>query len=235
MIRNRKWMMPVIALLLCVSMVGVGYAAWVITAPTTVDATSNFTAYPVESNVVPFTTATSGNVVFGKPQNATTKGKWLTAGSDVEDESLNQTLTLTVAAADVTKLKGKNIEFKLSGLTVSDNVDTAVSSNYIVLPTTVNKTYTLTATSDSWTCAELTSAGGSVTKDGSGNLVVVIPMTFTWGSAFGSQNPYTYYNALTATSANVADAATKLGKLNEYMENATYTLTVTSQVVVSGN
>jgi hypothetical protein len=104
---KRKLVTTVISLLLCLGVVGSGFAAWVISRTTEDTAEGNFTVETVQDAVLNFDAAiTNGDVHFGKPSaeaissyqwaESAAQVKWFNDdGATVEDLTATVTLTLT--------------------------------------------------------------------------------------------------------------------------------------------
>ena len=153
-------------------------------------------------------TQLSGNpvVTYGHPATMNASGAWLTATGD----------------------KVENLVFYLKVTCTNVNASNTIASVIPTNPTVVSTAgqYANAASAD--LVGALPTASTEATNfDANGSFVYTI--TFTWGSAFGNQNPYNYYNAegKTATSHG-AEAAEKLGNLNTYLTGAAFGITVTA-------
>ena len=202
--KKRKILIPVLAALLCVSMIGVGYAAWVIATSTSADVqdADNFVVYDVENRSVAFTsTFTDKSVTFGSKAFDATDGEsfeWLTLTEGDDNEDLNATLQITITNWDVVSAAGNTVTIELSSIDVIDSSKTAVAASeyedYIVLPydgvgtEIIITDGALDAASD---------AAGITLVDG----VLTIPFNFAWGEAFGGMNPNQYFNSVASGTA----------------------------------
>lgn len=240
---KKKVLIPVVALLLCVGMVSVGFAAWVITTTTTGKADGQFTVYSVEARKVDLgVEVTDGDVVFGQPENYSKQNSdWLLFDSATEatQEDLSATVSLTIknwkTDTDVgSALTGKYaFTVKLSAVEIQQNqVKTNAFDNYVVCPgalnITVDKSGNVTAENAS---GETVSTGIAFNKN---TGVLTVDLTFAWGSAFNNKNPAVYYNGLDATESNISDANTALKKLHELDDADTYkyAFSIAADVVV---
>ena len=243
---KRKMMVPVVALLLCVAMVSVGFAAWVITTTTTDTVDGQFTVYNVETRKVDLGVAfTDSTVVFGQPLNySKADGDWLAfdSGTTSTQEDLAAKLQLTVKNWSTntsvgSALSGKH-DFTIEVSTVeiqSNGTKTNAFDNYVVCPTAL--TFTVDATGDV-TCVN--AAGEDVTSGFSFDTntgILTVNLNFGWGTAFNGKNPITYFNGLEdgATDTNVSAANTALTELYKLHDTNTYkyALSIKADVVVN--
>lgn len=240
---KKKLTITIASILSVIVIIGVGFAAWVITNPNAEDtADGSISVETVTDKSYTLTAEIAENdktIVFGKPANATTEGKWFTFDSSTEEEKLEATLTLTLNYnnfADVGE-----ITFKMETLKGSDPDSTfahLVDGNYIVNPTISYKA------TDAETYTAITAEGNTVftgltvpkkafkettAPNGSamGVATATIKITFGWGSVFGNTNPYTYFNggshSYDTDYETAKNALTELAKLN----GVNYKVTVT--------
>lgn len=100
---KKKFSLTLISILSVVVLVGVGFAAWIITTPNVEEKqTGTITASGVTDARYKLTAAiTNGSIVFGKPSDyRVDSNDWFKPGSDVGDENLTATLTLTLTDPD---------------------------------------------------------------------------------------------------------------------------------------
>lgn len=193
---KRKMLIPVLAVLLCVSLIGVGYAAWVITTANQADVAggNNFVVYDVQSRYVDFTSVTSSEkIVFGSATFDAGDGKtnynWL---SLKDGNAQNLTVTVIVTINNWSAIKTETITFALSEVDIinktTQNSVKATYANYVTVPAVRTVTITngvLDATS--------TNADFAFSANGD-TATLYIPVTFGWGAAFDNVNPIQYFN-----------------------------------------
>ncbi len=209
---KRKMITMAVSLLLCLGVVGSGFAAWVISRTTTDTAEGNFTVETVQDAVLNFTaTTTEGAIHFGKPSataissyqwaNTAASVKWFN-DDDATVEDLTATITLTLT--DVDKwLDGYTYTLALSMAGYSATDDTTAKANYTTL--TTDNAY---ITAPTYAVDDGNADKNVFTYDADTQVITVskptdtttttytltITVTFGWGTKFGSKNPYFYYN-----------------------------------------
>ncbi|MBQ9774174.1 MAG: hypothetical protein IJW30_06425 [Clostridia bacterium] len=227
---KRKMIVPILAVLLCVSMIGVGFAAWVIATKTTADVSgNNFEVFEVKNQTVNFTsTFTDGDVTFGAKTFDTSNGAvnngWLTLTDGANNEDLNATLQIVIN--NWSSISAETITFTLSAVEIKNGSTTVTSTyaNYVTMP--AERTITLTNGS-----LDSTSVAAGITFS---NGTLTVPMTMGWGSAFGNKNPIQYYNEQVPTDELTAAAESALGTV--YALNSTdikFWVTVEANVVTA--
>lgn len=238
---NKKSTILAVAALGSLALIGTGFAGWVIVANATNTASGNITAYEVTDNRLNATgkwagdpaTADSGSIVFGKPQNASDTASTWFKSNNVGEAKLSDTYTLSIESKnkeDVAKVK---VSAKLE-IKENDNTNPyqhAVDHDWITAPTLILTNPVTDPVTDlfksSTNSVELTLAAGKVSAE--------FAFTFAWGSHFGGENPFTYYNeghkaedtidAAGKTYGNdAADVMGALGKINETKFSITFTI-----------
>ncbi len=202
--RRTKVVALATSLLVGVSMIGVGFASWVISNNVEAKQSGNVSAESVALADVSLTAAVEGEIKFGSPKDMSNAGAWLTETEKAGVESLTATFTLTM----------KGVDHIDTSFFVNKN-DTSSPSAHSAEWT--KATTTLNFVDATVTYAETTIAPGSLSgkTDGSemyaidsstGKITLVgelnketeymysFTVTFKWGTHFGSQNPYAYYN-----------------------------------------
>ncbi|MBQ9785538.1 MAG: hypothetical protein IJW29_08550 [Clostridia bacterium] len=192
---KRKILIPVLALMLCVGMIGVGFAAWVIATTTTADVNegTQFTVYDVANKSVQFDSEfKDGSITFGTT-STTYERPWLTL-EEGTTEDLSATLEISITNWSDVSASGKVVTINISAMSImngSSNVTDTYKDTYVVLPAA--RTITITAGALDQTSID---AGIKLV-----NGVLTIPMTFDWGSYFGGENPHDFYNSNGASDA----------------------------------
>lgn len=229
---KKKFSLTLISILSVVVLVGVGFAAWIITTPNVEEMqTGTITASGVTDARYKLTaTIADGNIVFGKPSTMDVNNAWFKPGDDVGDEKLTATLTLTLTKPDgITGLDDDvfsdylpdTFTFTMNakkaaveGSSVDDAKDDfnyAVSKNYVKKPTisyTANgETGATKKDVELGTAIEI--AKSAFTKGADNKYTLTITIAFAWGTAFTDAthtNPYDYFNNLPYDDVNAKKA-----------------------------
>ena len=241
---KRKWIAPMVALLLCVSMIGVGFAAWVITSQDETSSVGKFIVHEVKNKTIDISsTLTDANIDFGAAQKAAgVNGTWLSFENNAVTEDLAITLAITITnwntiTADtdnkVTLSIGEGDKAVVITETDFTNAD-ALGKAYITAPT--NGEVKIGYADGAWkvTSQPATDAGWksvALADNGDGTATVTITLNFAWGAAFGNKNPINYYNNGTYEELG-EHAATALAELKnlETTEDSAYRITILASV-----
>lgn len=213
---KRKTLTLTLSILACLALIGVGFASWVISAEVSatpaegsfiVD-TVNDKSYKVEGAWLD----SQSKITFGAPATMNASNPWLTNDSEGKTENLTVTYQLTVTYGNGTKATG--IANKITAVVTAPadkNYTAAVNGKLIIAPT-----------------------NATVVEAPEGNGKYNITVTYQWGEHFGNVNPYTYYNAKTATdklsgteTTYMQDAKTSLDTLSKIEESVKFTLNIT--------
>lgn len=212
---KRKTLTLTLSILACLALIGVGFASWIISANTSTKAEGSF----IVDTVADKTYVVSGewlenksSIIFGAPATMNAENPWLTNNSEGKTENLKVTYQLTVTYGDGTKATG--IANKITALVTAPenaNYTAAVNGKLIIAPT-----------------------NATVVEAPEGNGKYNITVTYQWGEHFGNVNPYTYYNAKTATdklsgteTTYMQDAKKSLDTLSKIEETVKFTLNIT--------
>lgn len=213
---KRKTLTLTLSILACLALIGVGFASWIISAEAKKEAAGNI----IVDTVADKTYVVSGewlenksSIIFGAPATMNnTESTWLTNNSTDKKENLTVTYQLRVTYVDNTPATG--IKNKITALVVapeSASYTAAVDGGLIIAPT-----------------------NATVVETGEGTGVYNITVTYQWGEHFGKFNPYTYYNAKTATeklngseTTYMQDAKTSLDTLSKIEASVKFTLNIT--------
>ena len=240
-----KLTITVASILSVLVLVGVGFAAWVISNPdVNREAESSITAetvsdksYTLEAQI------TNGEIVFGAPATMDTPNAWLTAGKDTQTEDRTATLTLTLKYKDWNYVPlNFSVFMKSKKTTVGDDAvfSDLVGKKYITNPkisynnsktnsetateVVMNGTSPVQISKDAF--AQSTSNAKDETTEKTATLEITI--TFGWGEYFKVDNaivnPYVYYNGKDYENFHVDanDVLTALHGLN----NVKYVVTI---------
>lgn len=195
--RSKSRLIAVVAsMLVCVAMVGTGFASWVILASTDANATGNIKTETVTDDTIKNFTATLSkqDIVYGGETGSNTaEGKWLI--NDAQAANLETVVTL--------KMDG-TLGALSAVFSATENWDTAVANGYITAPKLSIETGTESyitisdgsgqkedRTPDEYKY-DFTVVEGKQTLTTATELKVKV--TFGWGALFNSQSPYVFFN-----------------------------------------
>lgn len=240
---KKKFSLTLISILSVVVLVGVGFAAWIITTPNVQEKqTGTITASGVTDARYELTaTITNGSIVFGRPSDySDNNSDWFKPGSDVGDESLTATLTLTLTdpkgnALDETVFNNylpDTFTFTMNA-TKADAVDNTgfgneVTAGRIKYPTisyTASGATSATTKKDVAFGTPIEIAKSAFEKSTDGKYTLTITIKFAWGD---DGNPYTYFHGKTQTPELVTKA---LGydTMKTNLEGVGYEVTIKSK------
>lgn len=248
---KKKLSLTLISILSVVVLVGVGFAAWIITTPSVEETqTGSITASGVTDARYKLTaTITDGNIVFGKPSTMNVNNNaWFKPDEDVGNEQLTATLTLTLTKPEGGALDNDVFKNYLPSMftftmeatkpvsgeetTVDAKADFnyAVSQNYVENPTISYGTVSATSVTLG---TPINIAKDAFTKGEGANDVhtLTINITFAWGTAFTDgthTNPYDYFNNLDYSDDN-AKKALVLNTMQEKINNISYKIKIASK------
>lgn len=211
---KRKTLTLTLSILACLALIGVGFASWIISANTSTTAQGSFIVDTVNDKSYKVEGAwlnSQSKITFGAPATMNAVDPWLTNDSKGKTENLKVTYQLTVTYGDETPATG--IANKITALVTAPenaNYTAAVNGKLIIAPT-----------------------NATVVEVPEGNGKYNITVTYQWGEHFGNVNPYTYYNAKTATdklsgteTTYMQDAKTSLETLSKIEASVVFTLNI---------
>lgn len=218
---KRKLVTLGIAFLLCIGMVGAGFASWVVTNSVTetvdgqisvesvVDARLNLTVEVAKDG-------DGQSLIFGG-DGVTYENPWLLYTGKPQDLTVDVTLTLNnyktlKAAADAKEIGDISLKVSLAEKGTAGNLAAAVTNNYIVLPTNMSG-------------VDLTLASFTPVTD-TDKATATVTFTFAWGSAFANGNPLAKYNNLQYSEPLATEAYNALDGLDT-LNGTEFTVTVT--------
>lgn len=211
---KRKTLTLTLSILACLALIGVGFASWIISANTSTTAQGSFIVDTVTDNRLEATgrwitiTKDSGEnevvtsddnsakVSFGAPATMDKTNAWLTNDKKGTTEKLTVVYELTV------KTKGGEFVSNLSGDEITGTVscsDETYDPKYVALPT--------------------------LTVTNKGNGIYYLQLDFDWGTDFGGNNPYVYYNEKVYSDALAEEAFNKLDAIKA-LNNITFTFNI---------
>lgn len=244
---KKKFSLTLISILSVVVLVGVGFAAWIITTPNVEEKqTGTITASGVTDARYKLTAAiTNGSIVFGKPSGYSDNNSDWFKPVDVDNEHLTATLTLTLTdpegnALDETVFNSHlpdTFTFTMNAtkpgsgeettVGANDDFNHAVSKNHVK-----NPTISYGAVSDTVTLGTaINIAKDAFTKGADNKYTLTITITFAWGTAFTDgthANPYDYFNSLGYSDTN-AGKALELNDMQGKINGISYEVTIASK------
>lgn len=220
----------ILSLLMCVSVIGVGFAAWIITTGSSDDAEGNITVDAVSTKIVTVTAEmTDASIHFGAPasKDEEVTNNWL-INDAMGLEDLSYTVSVTITNYD--QLTGLSFTFAVvdeeGQTTNADKYQGVLDANLIVAPTVGDKNVVVDEDYD-FAANGWTISGTTASKD--------FTFTYAWGTVFGEKNPINFYNkyaygvAMSENDATLVQdhASTNLGALAA-INNISYKLTITA-------
>ena len=170
-------------------------------------------------------------------------GLKITADAEVRD----QRISVTTLAWDKNSINfapskidshGQTVSYPNTWLEAEGYESSNLTTTYTVTGTapegvTLSVIPTLTETTNIYTTLREEGIVGDISTTTVGNVSVtggqfssVITIKFTWGSVFGGDNPYVYYNKTGYEPSKADDAKAKIQKLDQ-LKNCKFNLTVT--------
>lgn len=230
---KKKVLIPVISTLAVGLLVGVGFATWTIAGQSvtkSVDGNTINAETIADKRVTLTTSAVAQTISFSSKASDAITNPWLSRDG-ASEEKLDFTFSFTLASQDGTSNISdivSNIAYKITVTDADGGWAKAVTANYV----SDQISFTAPETKSVKIGAETTYAAASYTA---ASQVVTITGSFAWGTHFGSQNPYSYYNAKQAdatltdgTTTYVEDAKKSLGELKSDLNDVKFTLSVTA-------
>ena len=230
---KKKVLIPVISTLAVGLLVGVGFATWTIAGQSvtkSVDGNTINAETIADKRVTLTTSAVAQTISFSSKASDAITNPWLSRDG-ASEEKLGFTFSFTLASQDgASKINDivSNIAYKITVTDADGGWAKAVTANYV----SDQISFTAPETKSVKIGAETTYAATSYTA---ASQVVTITGSFAWGIHFGSQNPYSYYNAKQAdatltdgTTTYVEDAKKSLGELKSDLNDVKFTLSVTA-------
>ena len=236
---KRKTLSLTLCLLTCLALIGVGFAAWLITYNSSAEATGNITVETVNTRTYEINVTNVANEIrFTAPQTQNTTYKWLTSSlTDSGFEQLTAVFTVVVniinnEATDAEATQTK-VQVNYPGKQTPDNALPTITNTFAIVDTA--ETAWAKAV-EKEVVANLTVADVTWEENHSGNeYTYTVKVNGHWGTHFGGNNPYNFYNSKESASAFVSgstgptwgqDAAEYLGYVAA-LEEVTFKLTIT--------
>lgn len=243
---KKKLTITIASILSVIVIIGVGFAAWVITNPNvTTSQDGTISVETVTDKSYSLTAAIEGAISFGAPKTPdaeATKG-WLK--NDAKTENLEATLTLKLNYKYWSVIP-ENLKLKIEAGTVlgesfekdaGKKFEGLVEASILKNPTisydekTTNTPVTVTMNGAEVEIPKTAFGSADTTNsDTAKTATATIKITFGWGTAFGSEkpeNPYNYYNKRDYSAELAKEANEKLTKLYNALNGVSYKVTVT--------
>lgn len=229
---KRKTLTMILCLLTVLSVIGVGFASWIITDGDDATETGNIIVDTVSDQRLELlvTQPTEMDINFTGPATPDNNGKWLKSDNPSATANLEVTFTCKVTKKDGSTFTAVSditldTDFVEPALTQSDPaVDTAYGAakkaNCFALANgeIEGKNYT-----NGLYVSDLALA------DENKSITFTVTVKYVWGSIFGNDNPFTYYND--GKTAGAACGQTVDGDANAtWGDHADYYLTILSQI-----
>ncbi len=238
---KKKFSLTLISILSVVVLVGVGFAAWIITTPNVEKKqTGTITASGVTDARYELTaTITNGSIVFGKPSDYDDNNSDWFKPVDVDNEHLTATLTLTLTdpegnALDETVFNShlpNTFTFTMNATKAKEVNNTGFNAE-VTAGRIKNPTISYTANGETNATTKDVTLGTAIniakdafTKGADNKYTLAITITFAWGN---NGNPYTYFHGKTQTPEFVTEA---LGydTMKTNLEGVGYEVTIASK------
>lgn len=241
---KRRSVIMIIMTFMLLTLVGVGFAAWIITAPTTdEEVTGNIKVETVESKVAwqfdakwvnspdDLTTPDKTEIVFGTPETSVSKA-WLT-NPTVGKENLTVYLHVKAKLAEKEDERvqvGEKDYAKVTLNVVAPNPDKSTGQ-----PATIESVLSTYLGDVASVKVTLHDSDAEVTELTAQQLIdgVVLKITFGWkykdGESDVTTNPYTYFNAKDYETYH-DDAETYLSNLYTKLDKCTFKVVLTADV-----
>ena len=198
---RKKGLAGILSLLICIAIVGVGFASWVISGNATKDVTGTVVVDTITDNRVEISVTPIDQTITlaGKESDVQNIGNaWLTT-----DKVQDLVLECEYSVSFKDGREGYTGISVSAEKTLASEISALVTNNYITV-------------------------GDPVVTQPDAQGKGTITVTFAWGSKFGNKNPYTYYNNdKDCTDTNVNEAKTALGALLA-AQNTKITIKVTA-------
>ncbi len=238
---KKKFSLTLISILSVVVLVGVGFAAWIITTPNVEKKqTGTITASGVTDARYELTaTITNGSIVFGKPSDYDDNNSDWFKPVDVDNEHLTATLTLTLTdpegnALDETVFNSHlpdTFTFTMNATKAKEVNNTGFNAE-VTAGRIKNPTISYTANGETNATTKDVTLGTAIeiaknafTKGADNKYTLAITITFAWGN---NGNPYTYFHGKTQTPEFVTEAL-KYDEMKTNLDGVGYEVTIASK------
>lgn len=238
---KRKTLTLVLCLLTVLSLVGVGFASWVITATTSESEGGNIVVDTVNDTRYTLTITAPGDdsIKFTAPAGAT--DGWLTSDTDKTAVlSVNFNCTLTKNNGEEFELEGNYIKGLYYDVDFAEPAETKkvqkvvggapqVDENEEPIMEVVSTGYKEAKDANIINAGDASMSDVTLSPDKK-TATFTLTVTYEWGTLFGGQNPFNFYNAKKANDKCGAVDGTTLTANSTWADHANYYLTILSQI-----
>ena len=211
---KRKTLTLVLCLLATFALASIGFASWIIANPADINLTDegSFTVYNATDSTASISVTFAGDknsIIFGKPTEdkiATIPDPWLTMGSEMAEENLSVSLTVSESNDDYT---GTLVVYLYVDNETYQKLEKAKTDKLI------------NYSDDLFQAVQIGSTTYHGIKQETSNSTT-LNLAFTWGEKFGKTNPYLHYNG-GSYDANAAETLNSLLPLNNIKFNVLIT------------
>lgn len=238
---KKKFSLTLISILSVVVLVGVGFAAWIITTPNVKEKqTGTITASGVtDARYMLKAEITKENIIFGKPNGYTPDANDWFKPVDVGDEHLTATLTLTLTdpndkGLDETVFNSHlpdTFTFTMNATKAKEVNNTGFNAE-VTAGRIKNPTISYTANGETNATTKDVTLGTAIeiaknafTKGADNKYTLAITITFAWGN---DGNPYTHFHGKTQTPELVTKAL-GYNDMKTNLEGVGYEVTIASK------
>ncbi len=203
---KRRIVTIAVSFLLCIGMIGAGFAAWVITGNTQDDASGNIEVKEVVDNRIILShdwKDADATITYG-PKAGTYTYNWLT--HDASDPAESLSVTLVVTLENYANLKSSKDAGTISDISIAFAWDETQMAEYVAARDT-DKVVGALPTVNALNLASFADA------DADGVYTAEVTFTFAWGEAFNFVNPMEFYNNQEFSNALADEASANLTKL----------------------
>lgn len=238
---KRKTLSLTLCLLTCLALIGVGFAAWLITYDSSVEKTGNITVETVNTRTYQIVVeAVTSEIRFTAPSTMSAPNQWLTSDADKGSEQLEAVFTVYVNITDNGAKEKVQVNYPRQSGENNSSLPT-ITDTFAIIDTVESNGAWATAVSNN-VVAQLTVDNVTWAENKTGSEVSGFQYTYTvkvkgaWGSHFDGNNPYTFYNSKPSANTKVSaaeDALTWGQDAKKYLdyvaaiEPVTFKLTVT--------
>ena len=216
---KRKTLTLCLSLLACISLIGVGFAAWVISGGDNQEAVGNITVDTVtDGRFTIETPSISDKIYYGMDQeaNATDATPWLNNNNSTDAEKLVIKFDVTILAKTVIVLTDGDVKETVWNNSVT--FDATINAISTSAWTTAKEAKVVSDPAVSFALKEVTTSSEGIT-----GAVYTVTVTAKWGELFGGINPYVFYND-GIKDVNNAEGLTTTADIKTWGDHAAYYL-----------
>lgn len=237
---KRKGILMASAILGSAAIVSTGFAAWVVSTNVTETATGNIEVDTVTDERVyidDFKFVKSGttaqDVKFGHKSDGSISNPWLTNGTK-DAEQLDVSIQFKTYWSDEDRNTNEDDITLYVAFQIYDDEDTKLSVEEF------NTLNTYSENGTDYTLVTLPTFTSTVTYSPSKTEDIEITASFGWGSAFGGNNPYTYFNSTgvngymasaTPTDTEINNAISRLEAIEEKINPLSFKIVVSNKPI----